>query len=167
MNLNKCFQNKKFIFIFIILTFFKFSKSDECSDSCINLSGLKCKNKDEAHECPAFCKPKYGFDTCHDCSGIQNDDYNTISQDNTCLINQCIGDKIIQNGANANECTYQIINPDDSLYKVGQSGDYYYYFSPNIDNDLYSCTSNKICNCVNYYYIETIYGKKNIIVLMH
>jgi len=152
MNLQKYFQNQKYIYFIIIMVFFNLSKCDECSDSCINLKCLECQNKDET-----ICMNV----------GIQNYDYYSISQDNTCLINQCLGDKIIQNGANANECTYQIINPEVSLYKVGQSGDYYYYFSPNVDNNLYSCTSNKICNCVNYYYIQTIYGKKNIIVLIH
>ena len=154
MKLRKCHQ--KFIFIFIILISLEYSKCQSvCSSSSCTSSenGLSCGSS-----CDSNCKPKYGSDKCYDCTGITNGDYYTINQNGDCLINVCRGDKIIENKANTNECTFQIFNPSGSLYKVGESGEYYYYLPSTINTNIYTCTGN-ICSCTKYYYIETIFGK--------
>ena len=152
---------QKFIIFFIILISFEYSKCDDCSSFCSNADGLSCQNKDESHVCPSDCKPNYGHNTCHFCNGIQSNDYYSIDSDGNCLINQCIGDKIVEIDGNLKQCTSQIITPSGQIYKVGELGDYYYFFSSvdNIDNNFYDCTPN-VCKCKKYYYIETIYGKK-------
>ena len=154
MKLRKNYQ--RIIFIFIILICLEYSKcSIDCGNSFCTSDGLSCLNAG-TNICDPNCKPKYGSSTCHDCTGISSGDYYTIGQDGTCLIDQCIGDKIVEK-ANDKECTSQIVNPSGSLYQVGELGEYYTII---VDTtNLHDCTSN-ICTCKHYYFIESIYGKK-------
>ena len=149
--------HKKLIIFFIIFISFEYSKCLDCSNTNCNINNFQCQNSG-SNNCPSDCKPKNGANTCHDCTGIQPNDYYSINSDGTCLKNQCIGDKIIEIDGNLKECTFQTITPSGSIYQVGELGEYYYFFS-SVDSNKYVCTGN-ICKCKTYYYIETIFGKK-------
>ena len=150
--------HKKLIIFFIIFISFEYSKCLDCSNTNCNINNFQCQNSG-SNNCPSDCKPKNGANTCHDCTGIQPNDYYSINSDGTCLKNQCIGDKIIEIDGNLKECTFQTITPSGSIYQVGELGEYYYFFSSVDSNTKYVCTGN-ICKCKTYYYIETIFGKK-------
>ena len=149
--------NQKFILVFIFLICFKFSKEDIDCSTCSYSSGTFCTG---SGSCSGSCRPQLSVSSgtntysCYDCTGFSG--YYTIIFDsnnpNGKCINACVGDKIIEE---TKECTSEDLS---SLYKLG---DFYYISDPsngNTDTNI-KCTNN-ICNCINYYYIKTIYGKK-------
>ena len=147
-------RKEKFIFVFIILLCFEFSKCAlDCSSvNCQYQTGTYCTDVNPS-TCDNNCKPKFISNsggsntyTCHDCTGISG--YYTIDQNQNC-IDDCLGDKII---SETNECTSKDLS---SLYQLGN----FYYLSNTAPTDTI-CDTNKKCKCSHYYYIETIYSKK-------
>ena len=144
-------KNKKFIFVFIILLCFEFSKCLDCTSNCEYQSGTSCSDTN-SNTCPSTsCRPKFIMNsggsntfTCHDCTGISG--YYTIDSNGNC-IDDCLGDKII---SETKECTSKDLS---SFYQLGN---FYYSATPTDAN----CDTNNKCTCLKYYYIETIYGKK-------
>ena len=141
--------NNNFIFFFILLLCLEFNKCLICDSHCTSNDGITCSSSSSSSYCNN-CKPKYGSEgVCYSCTGTYV--YYTIDSSGNCLINQCIGDKII---GRSNECT-SIVTPGN-YYKLG---DVYYSTNPHSLNSLISCNSNNICKCSQYYYTQKINGK--------
>ena len=137
----------KFIFIFILLL------NLECINCCTTcqIDDLNSCSGDQCND----CKPKYkegdSSPNCYYCQGISSLSYYTIDSNGHCLINECLGDKIIDS---THECTFEIIS---TLYKLGD----FYYYNTITSNSEVTC-QDKICTCSSHFYTETKYGKKKI-----
>ena len=145
-------KKQNLIFVFIFFTFLVNSKCDDCSINCV-FNGNSCETRSPTYtySCGSYCKPKYAGSndatTCYNCNGITG--YYSITPTGNC-INDCIGDKIIYD---TGECTFQILN------SVSHLGDIYYFTIPSTISGKITCADN-VCTCINYYYVESVYGKK-------
>ena len=123
-----------------------------CASNCYYNSGKYCTPSSiffYSDECNNYCKPKY-FGSSKQCVYCypKATSYYTIEENGNCLVDQCIGNKIIDHTL---ECT----DRDISLYKLED----FYYSNPPSDA---SC-QNKICSCLSYYVVDkVVYGKKKI-----
>ena len=113
---------KKCILFFIFLKYFKNVNCYECS-GCKYVSGIICThdeepiynyfnniigyNYDYQNFCNTYCKPRYSRTgvACYRCTATSS--YYTITESNACLIDTCIGNKII---AHTLECTDREVN---------------------------------------------------------
>ena len=110
-----------------------------CASNCYYNSGKYCTPSSiffYSDECNNYCKPKY-FGSSKQCVYCypKATSYYTIEENGNCLVDQCIGNKIIDHTL---ECT----DRDISLYKLED----FYYSNPPSDA---SC-QNKICSCLSY-----------------
>ena len=130
-----------------LLEEYKFSNVDEA----INLfSKNKITNKYNHKFYPLKRKSYCGI--CKDnIENHENINYYTIDSNGHCLINECLGDKIIDS---THECTFEIIS---TLYKLGD-----FYYDNNIASNSEVTCQGTICTCSSHFYTETIYGKKKI-----
>ena len=152
-------------FFFIFFTYFKNVNCYSCSQ-CYYVSGSICTQDREIiqtfpsiqysyalHDfCNTNCRPRYSIEPLPSCSQCTiTPSYYTITESNVCLIDTCIGNKIIEHTL---ECTDRDLK---YLYKLE---DFYYVNQP----PNTQC-QNKICSCASPYYFVTnlvVYDKKKI-----